>query len=139
MVFYINSKNFALKTIAVFLIFLSYQNNISAQKKPNVIFILSDDVGYDLLSVNGNKSYSTPNIDSMAHHGINFTHCEGMPLCSPGSSQRTLQSAGRIAARFRTMPLAVGLGNPGEAEHDGDLAHREHHRLWMWSRKAEKF
>jgi arylsulfatase A len=81
--FYFNSKNFALKTIAIILIFLSYQSNINAQRKPNVIFILADDVGYDILSVNGNKSYSTPHIDSMAHQGINFTHCEGSPLCSP--------------------------------------------------------
>ncbi len=81
--FYFNSKSFAVKTVAILLIFLNYQNNISAQEKPNVIFILADDVGYNLLSVNGSKSYTTPNIDSMAHHGINFTHCEGTPLCSP--------------------------------------------------------
>lgn len=81
--FYFSLKKPVLKTIIFFLIFLSYQSSINAQKKPNVIFILSDDVGFNLLSVNGNKSYTTSNIDSMAHHGINFTHCEGTPLCSP--------------------------------------------------------
>jgi arylsulfatase A len=51
--------------------------------KPNIIFILADDVGYYVPTVNGGQTYSTPNIDSMARHGINFTHCEGSPLCSP--------------------------------------------------------
>ena len=51
--------------------------------KPNVIFILADDIGYDVLTVNGGESYSTPNLDSMARHGMNFTHCESTPLCSP--------------------------------------------------------
>lgn len=78
-----NLRTTALKLFAIILIFLSFQTIATAQQKPNVIFILSDDVGYDLLSVNGGKSYSTPNLDSMAHHGINFTHCEGSPLCSP--------------------------------------------------------
>jgi arylsulfatase A-like enzyme len=77
-----NSKR-RLKSFFSFLLFLSSYSTINAQQKPNIIFILADDVGYDILSVNGNKSYSTPNIDSMAHHGINFTHCEGTPLCSP--------------------------------------------------------
>ncbi len=78
-----NLRTAALKLFAIILIFLSFQTIATAQQKPNVIFILSDDVGYDILSVNGNKTYSTPNIDSMAHHGISFTHCEGSPLCSP--------------------------------------------------------
>ena len=76
-------KNLSIKILIFFLVVLSSNTNILAQQKPNVIFILADDLGYDLLSVNGNKSYTTPNIHSMAHHGINFTHCEGTPLCSP--------------------------------------------------------
>lgn len=53
------------------------------QLKPNIIFILGDDIGYYIPTVNGGQSYSTPNIDSMARHGMNFTHCEASPLCSP--------------------------------------------------------
>ncbi len=75
-------KNLSIKILIFFLVVLSSNTNILAQQKPNVIFILADDLGYDLLSVNGNKSYTTPNIDSMAHHGIIYT-CEGTPLCSP--------------------------------------------------------
>jgi arylsulfatase A len=53
------------------------------QKKPNIIFILGDDIGYYIPTVNGGQSYSTPNIDSLAKGGMNFKHCEAMPLCNP--------------------------------------------------------
>lgn len=51
--------------------------------KPNIIFILGDDIGFTIPGVNGGLSFTTPNVDSMARHGINFTHCEASPLCSP--------------------------------------------------------
>ncbi len=57
--------------------------NVNAQTKTNVIFILGDDIGYSIPTVNGGQSYSTPNLDSMARNGMNFSHCEAMPLCSP--------------------------------------------------------
>ncbi len=57
--------------------------NAQSPKKPNVIFILGDDIGFDSPTVNGGQSFSTPNIDSMARYGMNFTHCESTPLCSP--------------------------------------------------------
>ncbi|MEP6466402.1 MAG: sulfatase-like hydrolase/transferase [Parafilimonas sp.] len=56
--------------------------NSIAQLKPNIIFILADDVGYSVPTINGGQSYSTPRIDSMARHGMNFTHCEATPLCA---------------------------------------------------------
>ncbi len=59
---------------------------LTGTSKPNIIFILADDVGYDNLGINGGQSYSTPNIDSMARHGINFTHCESSPLCCTSRS-----------------------------------------------------
>src|SRR3954447_5951741 len=52
-------------------------------EKPNVIYILADDIGYDVLGVNGGQSYATPNLDAMARQGMNFTHCESTPLCFP--------------------------------------------------------
>ncbi len=58
-------------------------NNISVAQQPNIIFILGDDIGYQTLNVNGGKTFSTPNLDSLAHNGINFTQCHGTPSCSP--------------------------------------------------------
>ena len=52
-------------------------------KKPNVILILADDLGYETLGCNGGLSYKTPNLDQLASQGIRFTQCHANPLCSP--------------------------------------------------------
>ncbi len=51
--------------------------------KPNVIVILGDDVGYELIAANGGQSYPTPHIDRLASRGVRFTQCHSSPLCSP--------------------------------------------------------
>jgi arylsulfatase A len=77
-----------LKPIAavLFLICLISSKTFAQQvspSKPNIIFILADDVGYSVPQVNGGRSYITPHIDSMARNGMNFTHFEASPLCNP--------------------------------------------------------
>lgn len=53
-------------------------------EKPNVIFILADDMGYGDLSCYGNKFIKTPNIDRLAAEGTNFTCCyAGSGVSSP--------------------------------------------------------
>lgn len=54
-----------------------------ARTKPNIIFIVGDDVGYEIPTINGGQSYSTPNIDKLAKSGMRFTQCRGAALCSP--------------------------------------------------------
>lgn len=52
--------------------------------KPNVIFILADDLGYGDLSCLGQKHFETPNIDALAARGIRFTnHYSGNTVCAP--------------------------------------------------------
>ena len=45
----------------------------AADRKPNVIVILADDVGYGEYGFQGNKDIPTPNIDSIAKNGVRFT------------------------------------------------------------------
>ncbi len=53
-------------------------------KKPNIIFILADDLGYGELGCYGQKKIRTPNIDMLAAQGIRFTqHYSGSPVCAP--------------------------------------------------------
>ena len=51
--------------------------------KPNIVMIVSDDIGYEIPTADGGRSYSTPNIDKIAKGGIRFTQVRAAPLCSP--------------------------------------------------------
>jgi len=53
-------------------------------KKPNVIYIYADDLGYGELGCYGQKKIRTPNLDQIAKEGIKFTqHYTGAPVCAP--------------------------------------------------------
>lgn len=57
---------------------------ISAQDKPNVVFILADDLGVNDLSLYGSSFHETPNIDALADRGMVFTQAYAAnPYCSP--------------------------------------------------------
>jgi arylsulfatase A-like enzyme len=56
-------------------------------KKPNIIYILADDLGYGDLSIYGQENFSTPNIDRLAEEGMYFTqHYSGSTVCAPSRS-----------------------------------------------------
>ena len=65
--------------------------------RPNIIFILADDLGIGSVSSYGADNFKTPNIDKLAASGIRFEHCYAAPLCGPS---RALLLTGRYA--FRT-------------------------------------
>ena len=53
-------------------------------EKPNIIYILADDLGYGDLSSYGQEKFQTPNIDRLAAEGMKFTnHYSGNTVCSP--------------------------------------------------------
>jgi arylsulfatase A-like enzyme len=53
-------------------------------KKPNIIYILADDLGYGDLGCYGQTTFRTPNIDRMAREGMKFTrHYAGSTVCAP--------------------------------------------------------
>ena len=62
--------------------------------KPNIIFILADDLGIGNVSCYGADHYKTPNIDRLAQSGLRFEHCYAAPLCGPS---RALLMTGRYA------------------------------------------
>ncbi len=62
----------------------SKENKNESQQKPNIIFILADDMGYGDLACYGNKYMQTPNIDKLAETGTRFTQCyAGSGVSSP--------------------------------------------------------
>jgi arylsulfatase len=53
-------------------------------KRPNIIFILADDLGYGELGCFGQELIETPHIDALASSGMKFTqHYSGSPVCAP--------------------------------------------------------
>ena len=69
----------------------------AAATKPNIVFILSDDVGLDTIGCYGSDNHKTPAIDKLAASGLRFETCYAAPLCGPS---RCLLMSGRYA--FRT-------------------------------------
>ena len=57
-----------------------------AGKRPNILFILTDDQGYGDISAHGNPVLKTPNLDKLRSEGLRFTDFHVSPTCSPTRS-----------------------------------------------------
>lgn len=63
---------------------ISSANARPAGDRPNIIYIIADDLGYNELGCYGQKIIKTPNIDRIATEGIKFTqHYSGQAVCAP--------------------------------------------------------
>ena len=74
--------------LTIFLITLSsfqiFANPNKKNKKPNVIYILCDDLGYGEVGYNGQQLIKTPELDDLANKGMKFTdHYCGNAVCAP--------------------------------------------------------
>lgn len=70
------------KYIIILGLLLSFK--LLAQQKPNIVYILADDLGYGDIGANGQRIIETPNIDALAKNGINLKqHYSGAPVCAP--------------------------------------------------------
>ncbi len=65
--------------------------------RPNIIFILADDLGWSDLACYGADLHETPNLDRMAQNGVRFTQAYAMSVCSP---TRASLLTGKHAARL---------------------------------------
>ena len=65
--------------------------------RPNIVFIMADDLGDEVLGAYGGESFDTPNIDALAESGTRFTHAYSTPVCSP--SRATILT-GRYTFRY---------------------------------------
>src|SRR5690625_4417168 len=91
MVVMLNKRHFVLPLVFLGLINFVVLNNSFAQitdkDKPNIIFILVDDMGWKDLGSYGSAFYETPNIDKLASEGMKFTDAyASSTVCSPSRS-----------------------------------------------------
>jgi arylsulfatase A-like enzyme len=88
---------------------LASTGRVAAQAgKPNIVFILADDLGYADVSCYGQRDYTTPNVDRLALEGMRFTQAyANSAVCS---ATRTALITGRYQYR-----LPVGLEEPVNA------------------------
>jgi len=77
----------------------------SRTRKPNILFIMADDMGYADLSCYGAQGYKTPVLDKLASDGMRFTQAyANCPICSP---TRVALLTGRYQGHFK-----AGLNEP---------------------------
>lgn len=82
-----------------------------AQQKPNVIFVLVDDLGYGDVGFNGSKFYETPNLDKLAKNSLVVENAYMYPTCSPS---RTAIFTGKQS--FRTGVYNVPVLEHGDQQ-----------------------
>ena len=82
----------------------------AAPTKPNILFIMADDLGWMDLAVQGNKLVDTPHLDRLAKQGMRFTHAyAAAPVCSP---TRCAVLTGQAPARIGLTTHLPGLYFP---------------------------
>ncbi|MFB3902139.1 MAG: sulfatase [Acidobacteriota bacterium] len=80
-----------------------------APGKPNIVFILTDDLGWSDLSCYGSEYYETPHLDRLAGEGMRFTDAyAACPVCSPS---RAGILTGRYPARLHLTDYLPGRAN----------------------------
>lgn len=92
----------ALYVLAIIVISVKLYGQTWARSKPNIIFILTDDLGYGDLSCYGNQNFKTPELDSLAQTGIRFSRFYSMnTVCSPSR-------AGLLTGQY---PIRLGIAD----------------------------
>ena len=96
-------------------------------RRPNILFILADDLGYGDLGCYGCPDTKTPHLDRLARQGVRFTaHYANGPECTP---TRVAFLTGRYPQRVGGLECAIGTGNIGR--YDDAVRLRETHDLGL--------
>jgi len=127
------------------------------RKRPNIVLIMADDIGFECYGAYGSTHYQTPRFDELARDGARFTHAYAQPVCTPSRAKimtgkynfrnytefgrldlseptfaKMLRSAGYrtcIAGKWQLSP--TDLGGPRKAGFDEYL-------LWHFSTQDDK-
>ncbi len=90
-----------IKKLNILLVLFAIVTPAFAQQKPNILFILADDLGKEWISCYGAEDIQTPHIDALAKGGMKFSNAYSMPQCTPS----------RVAFLTGTYPWRNGWVN----------------------------
>jgi arylsulfatase A len=126
-------------------------------RRPNVIVILADDLGYETIGANGGTSYKTPVLDRLAASGARFEHCYAQPLCTPTRVQimtgalnvRNYTTFGHFDPKLRTFAhlfteagYKTGIAGKWQLGPEVDLPKRlgfDEYCLWHHTRRPPRY
>lgn len=101
--------------LGVTAVFLSVNVSVTADtpkngKRPNIVLLLADDLGWTGLGCFGSDLYETPNLDALADRGVKFTNAyAACTVCSP---TRASIMTGQYPARLRLTDFIAGQDRP---------------------------
>jgi arylsulfatase A len=100
--------------VSVFLLWIttslaSWSEVHSAERRPNILLILTDDQGWPTLSCYGNRLVATPHLDRLAAEGVRFTDGYATPQCTP---TRATLLTGQYTARNGMWHVIPAYGTP---------------------------
>lgn len=99
--------------LTAFVAFGLASTNLAAEKKPNIVHIVADDLGWKDVGFNGCTDFRTPNLDSLAAEGARFTQFYTQSMCTP---TRAALMTGRYPFRYGLQTLVI----PGPAAYGLD-------------------
>src|SRR5215203_704922 len=113
-------------TVVLLIIATSLHTLIYAQptqnKKPNILLIVADDLGYTDLGCYGGD-IKTPNIDLLAKRGLQFTNFHTAPLCAPTRAMLLSGNDNHVAGVGSMFPV-TGTSREGKTGYEGHLTNR---------------
>src|SRR5262245_38820647 len=90
------TRNPMIRTLASCVVVCLLAMSVMAADKPNIVYILADDLGWTDTATYGSKYYETPNIDRLASQGMKFTRYHNCQNCQP---TRAAVMSGQYAPR----------------------------------------
>lgn len=144
-------------TCVVLGVLLLWGRSGAAPTPPNILFILADDFGHELLGSSGGSSYSTPALDRLAATGARFEKCFAQPLCTPTRvqlltglyNQRNYTRFGHLDPTARTFPqllrqagyrtCIVGKWQLGGGPESPARFGFDEHLLWLLSARGSRY
>lgn len=89
---------------------------VAADRPPNIIFVLADDLGWTDVGCFGSKYYETPNLDRLASQGMRLTNHHHCQNCAP---TRSALLSGHTAPARAPTPSARSSASTGRPARSG--------------------